>query len=202
MDYQDPIPGMPPSPVPTPAIPAIPMHRSVSSPGTSFQLPQRNYNTPQPSQYLNVNGYRFSPTIPSVVPTTIKPQNWYMISTGQNINADNFIAGYPMNVALPDALIQYMLGQAPAPSPSFLPAWMAKAQHMSRHSQPLANPLPAESNMISNIEAIDNTDFTQVPWTYMDSKYALPPPGPLPGCHPMTTPEPYQGMGLYVAAGM
>ena len=205
----------PPSPVPSPSLGlGVPMQRSVSSPGQTYMLPPSSVSydatTPQPSQYLNLNGYRTSiPSIPFSSMTkeytaqVIKPQNWFTMNTGQNIALDTFLAQYPMNVALPDALIRYMSGTGPAPSHTSLPGWMSKAQWMSRNVQPLSNPSPASSSMISRIEYIDPTDFSKVPWTYMDAKYALPAPGALPSCSAMVPPETaFQGMSFYVAAGI
>ena len=205
-NVQGPVIGLPPSPVPTPI--GAPMQRSISSPGP--QLPP-SYTDAQLSQYLNVNGSRFSPSLQTTVPASsargyapavIKPQNWLTMATSQNINLDSFIASYPMNVCLPEPIIRYLTHNGPAPSPAFLPGWMAKAQYTSRNVQPLPNPCPASANMISNVEYMDTTDFSQVPLTSMDARFALPAPGPLPSYTSAYSPDPYGSVGTFVGACM
>jgi len=194
------------------------MQRSVSSPGRASvipppQVPQVSYDT-SINQYLNVNGSRPSPLLTSTTPPimtttparyaypTVRPQDWFQMATGQQIHLNEFLARYPMNVALPEPIVSHMQGNGPTPSPSLLQGWLSHARVQSRNVVPLANPQIAHSSMISNIEYIDNTDFSKVPWTQMDAKYALPEPGSLSAHNVVYNPDPYGNVGSYLGIGM
>jgi hypothetical protein len=181
-------PGPPHSPGPA-MILQNDLQRSISHPGyatiySPLQSPPAPYNAPSWQQHLNVEGVRPQPvgsyastrTPPTTYATpTPQPQTWFQLSTARDIGLHNLLGQFPMNVPLPEGLLDCLSGGGPALGYRQLSSMLSRAYAESRAMQPLPNPSIADPRTITHMY-MDPTDFSKVPWTYMDASQALPEP--------------------------
>jgi hypothetical protein len=206
LNYAGPVqmqPGPPHSPGPTMILPN--MQRSISHPGYAtvyrpLQLPPGPYDGPSWQQHLNVEGIRshippmYNSSATTTPPSTYAaptpmPQTWFQLATARNIGFGNFLGQFPMNVPLPDTILDYLSGSAPALGYGQLASLLSHAYAQSQNVQPLSNPSIADPSTITS-RYMDTTDFSKVPWTYMDASHALPLPQMSSANYDVYTPDP------------